>query len=142
LAQQDKSGAEVDLDQAIALDARCGPAFVIRAGLKEDRGDVQGSIDDLTEALKIGTSDDRVVIRRGFNYLHTGSLDRAMDDFEEGLRLHPRSAEAHFGKALVRSQHGDPNRALEDVDMGLECCLPGDSLRDRLTELREKLRDA
>jgi tetratricopeptide (TPR) repeat protein len=57
---------------------------------------------------------------RGANYIRfKGDLDRAIADYDETLRLDPKSVGAYAGRAAVNLRKGNIDRALPDLNEGL-----------------------
>ncbi len=53
---------------------------------------------------------------RGWGYAEKGAYDAAITDFDQALRLDPRSTAAFLGRARAHSGKGEERRAVADLD--------------------------
>ena len=51
----------------------------------------------------------------GISYVEAGDLERAIDSFDEAIRLYPGYAEAYFNRGIAHGSGGDTLRAIEDL---------------------------
>lgn len=103
----DESGsARAAFDRALGLDPTLAEALANRAVLRFSDGDVDGAIDDLTEAL---AADDDPGIRenRAVAYAEVGRLDEAVADCERAL-AHPDADRESLTALLQRCRAGLP----------------------------------
>jgi len=56
---------------------------------------------------------------RGNAYFHTAQLDRAIADFNQAIRLDPKSGEAYYGRGTAYAYKFDHDRAIADYDEAL-----------------------
>jgi len=57
--------------------------------------------------------------KRSAAYKHKGDYDRAIQDYDQALRLNPAYAAALYGRGLAYAQKGDHDRATQDYDQSL-----------------------
>ncbi len=58
----------------------------------------------MEEAIALLPSHAEYLAAKGFFYLEDGVLEKAMDDFEDALKLHPYETLAHFGLGVIAYQ--------------------------------------
>ena len=104
--------AERDLTHALKLNPALSRAYLIRAGLRDQLGDVQGAKSDRARAMRIDPSDAPTWIDRGLARL-AADPKGALTDFDKALELSPRSHVAMQNKAHVLAERlGRPQEAL------------------------------
>jgi tetratricopeptide (TPR) repeat protein len=60
-------------------------------------------------------ADARQYVARGNHFYRTGDLDYALADFEEAIRLDPKSAKAFYGRGCVRAKRDEVVKAVADL---------------------------
>ena len=60
-----------------------------------------------------------IFVNRGIAYAALGQFDRAIQDYDEALRLKPDFAEAYYFRGEAWREKADPNRALKDYEQAL-----------------------
>jgi lipoprotein NlpI len=96
------------------------------------RGDLDGALRDLDEAIRLNPYAAEAYYTRGTIYARAKSYDRAMEDYDKAISLNPFLADAFHQRALLYQGRGDYRQAIKDFDvvLGLEPNNPG-ALRDR-----------
>ena len=56
---------------------------------------------------------------RGLAYRHKGDNDRAIEDFNQALRVNPSNAEVYYSRGRAYADKGDNDRAIQDCDQAL-----------------------
>jgi tetratricopeptide (TPR) repeat protein len=56
---------------------------------------------------------------RGTAYGRKGQLDRAIEDFDQAIRLNPNDAVAFSNRGAAYARRGQPDRAIEDYDQAI-----------------------
>lgn len=59
-------------------------------------------------------TDAREFVARGNHYFTTGEYDKAVRDFDEAIRLDPKSAKAYYGRGCARARRDEDSRAVAD----------------------------
>jgi tetratricopeptide (TPR) repeat protein len=97
-----------------------------RAGTLEDCVREQNpnpQIGDCTAAIRSGEYSGRQLAvaytNRGFAYSNHGEYRRAIEDYDEALRIDPRHALAYNNRGNAYSYLGEYRRAIEDYDQAL-----------------------
>jgi|GEM_PF-4390861 len=105
-----------DLDQAIEGGFNGSRAILVRSRVKKVLGDTKGSASDLDLGLAATPRDELGWVARGVAKM-SKQHEEAMQDFEEALRLNPRSRNARWWIAYLLSEHlGKPNDAILILD--------------------------
>jgi serine/threonine protein kinase/tetratricopeptide (TPR) repeat protein len=112
---------EADQDLTSALE-RGGPTrlYFLRARVREKLGDKEGAQRDFLTGATTTPADEKSWIARGY-YLLTQDPQAALADFDEALRLNPRSADALQNKAHVLAERlGQTQEAVAVLDRALD----------------------
>jgi eukaryotic-like serine/threonine-protein kinase len=141
--------AEQDLTEALKRGGQATRLYFLRARIREKRGDNDGAQRDYQEGLRRPPVDEKSWLSRGYARL-ASSPQGALEDFEQALRLNPRSAAGLQNKAHVLAEKlGKPREALQVLNRAVE--LSPDSavaragrgvLHARLGQREPALRDA
>jgi tetratricopeptide (TPR) repeat protein len=116
----DLDKAIADLDEAILLSPSDARALGNRGEMKRLRNDLEGSRADLDNAIKNFQSSTVLYCRRADTWLAIGSLDRAMDDYNQARVISPNALCAHAGRGLVQERQGDVVAARLEFDKALK----------------------
>jgi tetratricopeptide (TPR) repeat protein len=112
----DMKSAEADLSQAIELGATETRLYFFRSMVRKALGDGPGAETDLATGLKLTPSDTDSWLSRGF-YLVETDPQQALDNFQNAIRLSPRSATAWENcAALYAGKLNDLTKAIECMD--------------------------
>ncbi|HKB05301.1 MAG TPA: serine/threonine-protein kinase [Gemmataceae bacterium] len=119
-ARQDFAGAEKDLTAVVGRADAPTRVYFIRSRVRQSLGDKAGAEADAAAGRKLTPTDDVSWVSRG-----VWSLDRdakgALADYEEALRLNPRSRDALQNKAVVLADYLQrPGDAVKAMDQLLE----------------------
>lgn len=120
--------AEEDLTKALDFG---GPSrlYFLRARMRDKLGNKAGAQADIAEAMRRPPQDEKSWIARGIHQLHRDPK-AALADFEEALRINPRSADALQNKAHVLAEKLGRNKdSLQSLDRLVE--LYPDSVKAR-----------
>jgi tetratricopeptide (TPR) repeat protein len=108
--------ASADLTHALDLGAPYSRIYFMRARVREKAGEVEGAKTDREEGLRREPTDESSWIARGLARL-TQDAEGALADFNQALKLNPRSLGALQDKAYVLAERlGRPREALQTLD--------------------------
>jgi predicted aspartyl protease len=93
----DLQGGLADLDAAIKLAPANGPALAIRSGLRAQMKDYEGAMADADAAVANGIRSAAFFTTRGAIRRAQGNCAQAIGEYEEALKIDPRSAAAQRG---------------------------------------------
>jgi tetratricopeptide (TPR) repeat protein len=113
-ALDDPKGALADLDEAVKRGIGLTRVYFMRARLKRRLGDEPGARRDEAEGLKREPSDELSWVARGMARLR-GDPKGALADFEQALKVNPRTWMALMNKAHVLSERLGRNREASQV---------------------------
>jgi tetratricopeptide (TPR) repeat protein len=120
LESKNYQGAIADLDAAIEMGARWTRVYFIRAVVKERAGDRQGAQRDREEGMRRTPTDEDSWVARGVARLDIDPKG-ALGDFEEALKLNPRSQAALDDKANVLAERlGRTEEAVKVLDQSIK----------------------
>lgn len=118
----------------VALVLVLGFAAAAYAGIYDDvnnavrahgDGDIMYAFEQYSKIIESGElkSDPKILAyiynNRAVIWLQQGNDQKAMEDYEEALKLHPEPA-AYFNRGLIKAQRGDVQSALKDYDKAIE----------------------
>ena len=123
----DASSALKDLDTAIQLDPDSSASYAQRSIIRKSLGDIQGAIADITKAIDKPTQTDPedVILWysvRAEHYKDLKQWDKAISDITKCIELSPSPKKANYylDRALTYDSSGDRERALADLNKGIE----------------------
>lgn len=79
-----------------------------------EKGDLDGGVADLNQALKADPNLVEAYFARGYAWNLKDQHDKAIADFSEVIRLEPRIAEAHTNRGLMWEKKRDYDKAIAD----------------------------
>lgn len=92
--------------------------FQTRGHAREQLGDNAGAVEDYTRALELAP-DAEMHILRGWSYMLLDSWKLALRDFEEAVRLDPRSSDAYNGRGYTLAKLDRYREAVVDAEEAL-----------------------
>ena len=84
-----------------------------------EKGDPDGAIPVLREALRISPDFAYGHHSLGIAYAEKGNLDSAIGEYREALRLTPRDGKIHYNLGVALSGKGDPDGAIRELQSAL-----------------------
>ncbi|MGD9502463.1 MAG: tetratricopeptide repeat protein [Methyloceanibacter sp.] len=90
-----------------------------RAIERTGKDDVDGAIDDYTEALRIDAKNIAAFNDRGELYRRKGDYDRAIEDYGEAIALDPKQPVPINNRGLAYESKGEHGRAIADFDAAI-----------------------
>ncbi|HVE39130.1 MAG TPA: tetratricopeptide repeat protein [Planctomycetota bacterium] len=106
-------------DRVLLYERRGALPFVNRGTARAARGDTDGALADLSEALRINPQNEDAIVNRGLVRHGKGDLSGAMRDYTQALTINPRSFEAWNNRAILRTLIQDWDGALRDIEQAL-----------------------
>ena len=92
------------LSRALAAGEDPARTLLVRGQERSKQGDIEGGRRDIEQSLKLPLSDEMGWINRGFFLLKRGENTKALDHFDQALRINPRSHSALINKAHILSE--------------------------------------
>ena len=116
--------ALLDFEKAIELGNQTAFAYLGRAHLHRDRGEIQDAIEDYTTVIRLDSEHWATATayrERAYLYEKTGNNAAALDDLGEAIRLvdpddKKATAAAYRQRAYLYRKSGDDTAALDDLD--------------------------
>ena len=84
------------------------------AGLKFDRGNYLGAIDDYTKALEINPKYDLAYSNRGVARVKLGDTQGAIADYNKAIEINPQDAAHYYKRGTAKELVGDLEGACAD----------------------------
>jgi len=120
LESKNYQGAIADLNAAIEMGARWTRVYFMRAVVKERAGDRDGAQRDREEGMRRTPTDEDSWVARGVARLGIDPKG-ALGDFDEALKLNPRSQSALDDKANVLAERlGRTEEAIKVLDQSIK----------------------
>jgi tetratricopeptide (TPR) repeat protein len=115
-----------------------------RGVARKASGDIEGAIEDFTQAISLNPSLAEAFSNRGNARFKNGDLDGALKDYEEALRLKPDDAGVYYNRAIVWEDKSNPAAAISDfqkyLDLGAgERAGDAEEVNGFIRELKKKL---
>jgi Flp pilus assembly protein TadD len=83
-------------------------------------GDLDGAIEDFTNASKLNSRDPKIFNNRGIALKTKGEIDKAIADYDKAIKLNSHYAKAYDNRGNARKINGDYNGAIEDYNKAIE----------------------
>ncbi len=113
--------ARADFDEALSASA---VALANRGVARARLGDLDGAIEDYTQALGLAPKDADILFNRGNAWLAKGESQRAMADFVRAIEADPGHAQALFRHAAVELGREPRSAAVPRASADLEGAAP------------------
>jgi tetratricopeptide (TPR) repeat protein len=106
----------IGLVTSTALHAQDATELCQRGMARIEKGDLDGGVADLNQALKADPNLVEAYFARGYVWNLKDQHDKAIADFSEVIRLEPRIAEAHTNRGLMWEKKADYDKAFADYN--------------------------
>jgi tetratricopeptide (TPR) repeat protein len=105
--------------QPLPSEAQLSAEEYVERGLRRDKKDFAGKIEDFTEAIRLNPQYAIAYNNRGDLYAKQGKKEAALADFNEAIRLEPTLVVAYNNRGCVRETIADMDGALADYHEAL-----------------------
>lgn len=116
LKQGDIDRAKADIEQALALDARCPEARVLRANLMAEAGELDKAIAEYDQLVNYKWGFYPAYLNRARAYSLKGDYDRAFADYDRSAKLGDDAALSLANRADTYYRMGNYDQAITDCD--------------------------
>jgi tetratricopeptide (TPR) repeat protein len=136
LEHNDIPGAFSAFTKALQLDPNSAEAYAERGKLYQADGDLDSAIADYKEVLRLSPrypqademrelvenagKPDWIAYQQGLNSCDSGDFSRALDHFNEAIKLNGKIASYYVGRARAFQERGNLNAALSDLDKAVK----------------------
>lgn len=86
-------------------------------------GDMQGAIQDYTQAIKINSNLAEAYLKRAIARDVTGGKLGAIKDYTQAIRINPKNADAYFKRGVICFSMGNKMRSCDDFQKASELYL-------------------
>ena len=107
--------ALADFDTAIALLPRFPNSYIYRGLIWTFEREYDRAIDDFLRARLLSPKDPLIFNNLAGAYEKKGDLDRAIESYDEAVRLHPGYAEAYYNRGLTYIFLGNNKKGIADL---------------------------
>ncbi|HVG34005.1 MAG TPA: tetratricopeptide repeat protein [Pyrinomonadaceae bacterium] len=114
--------ALTDLDQAVKLNPRLAEAFLLRASVRDQKGDKEGALSDYNTAIDLmpaGPGIEAAYNNRSLIRLIKGDGVGALTDINMAIKLNPVVPAFYNQRAIIKLQSGDADGAVADYEKAL-----------------------
>jgi tetratricopeptide (TPR) repeat protein len=94
-------------------------AFTSRGNASAQTGDIDRSLADFDQAIRLDPNDAFAVGARGDLHLVRKDYEHAIADYTTAISIEPNNAAALTGRAIVHVVTGNPDRAIADCDQAI-----------------------
>src|SRR5262249_28389413 len=95
-------------------------AFNNRGAILTIKGDIDGALADLDQAIKLNPGRGHFYINRGKAWLLKGDAARAISDLDQAIELDASDAQAWLTRGVIRAEERDYTRSLADFDQAVK----------------------
>jgi tetratricopeptide (TPR) repeat protein len=93
--------------------------FSNRGFARQNKGDLDGAIQDYNQALNLDPRNVEALYRRGLARQAKGDPDGALADYNQAIDLSPKQADAYSNRAFIKQGKNDMDGALADYTQAL-----------------------
>jgi tetratricopeptide (TPR) repeat protein len=94
--------------------------LIASAIAREGKGDYQGILTDMNQAIAIDPNKDRLFYIRGNAKAELGDRQGAIEDYTRDIAMNPQRAEAYYNRGNVRFKLSDWQQALADYNSSIK----------------------
>jgi tetratricopeptide (TPR) repeat protein len=118
-AQGERARALELYGRIISSEPKYWSAYVNRAMLRAQQGDIKGAIDDCTTVIELGYANSDLFSMRGDLWLRGGEPERALQDLNAAIERGATTT-ALFNRGITYLNTGEPQRAVTDFSRVIE----------------------
>lgn len=118
-AQGEPARALALYSRIISSEPKYWSAYVNRARLRAQQGDIKGAIDDCTTVIDLGYGNSDLLSMRGDLWLRSGEPQRALQDLNAAIERGATTT-ALFNRGITYLNTGEPQRAVTDFSRVIE----------------------
>ena len=107
-------------DPGVARDPKSVTEFILRGLIRQNEGNLAGSLSDFDSAIKLDPKFARAYLNRGNVKTSLGDLDGAMADYNRALELDPKNAKGYNIRGNAKAGKGHVDAAIADFNRALE----------------------
>jgi tetratricopeptide (TPR) repeat protein len=118
----DSDHALADYNQSLALDSKLGIAYMARANVLTDKGQLLAALADHDTAIRLVKGPDlALAYNNRCGTLRTkGELDRAMPDCDKAIALNPKNSMPYFNRGQIWMSKAQYDSAVADFNKNIE----------------------
>jgi tetratricopeptide (TPR) repeat protein len=105
--------------EAIRLKPDYAEAFNNRGRSRQDKGDLEGALQDYDQAIRLNPENGIPFANRACARHDKGDIEGSLRDCDEAIRLNPELAGAYHNRGRSRQAKGDVEGALQDLDQAI-----------------------
>jgi tetratricopeptide (TPR) repeat protein/predicted Ser/Thr protein kinase len=111
--------AIMELNEAIRLNPKNAPAFILRGRAWYWKNEYDKAIGDFDEAIRLDPDSANAFVWRGRAWYRKKEYDRAIQDYDEAVRLDPNNFDAFFRRGLAWYRKKEYDQAIRDFDQAI-----------------------
>ena len=111
--------ALADMNQVLRNSPNHPDPLLVRAKIYEKNHDYRRAIKDYTRLIELKHGKPETYNSRGFSWSMLGDKDKAMNDFQEAIRLDPKNAIGHLNCGAIYLKKGQPLNALNSFEKAI-----------------------
>ncbi len=116
---KDFSGAIIDFNKAISVDADFGDSYYNKGNAYREKGNYAKAINYYDKAIELKTSYYEAYNNRGLAKAAVGEVNGAFEDYDFAIKFKPNFAEAYNNKGLLKVKIEDFAGAIADYDKAI-----------------------
>jgi tetratricopeptide (TPR) repeat protein len=116
----DQAGLVRYYDHKIGRQPNFAPFYNNRGNARYAQGNIEGSLADFSQAIKLKAYYAEAYSNRGVAYHSKGDHKRALADFSQATRINPGYAPAYNNRSLVYKSQGQYDKSIAECDKAIQ----------------------